>query len=108
MEARASGRTRGLMFVVVLSLLNPTAGGFPGSPLVTETYLSTDTEDLEQSTDFPTSSRAVIREGTARFGLPSTSEISDLHPSFSETESHTGKSQEHDCSTVAGDAHHKY
>ncbi|XP_053483266.1 protein HEG [Ictalurus furcatus] len=92
MEARASGRTRGLMLVVVLSLLKPTAGGFAGSPLVTETYLSTDTEDSEQSSEFPTSSRAVISEGTARFGYSSTSKISD-HPSFSERESHTATDQ---------------
>lgn len=99
MEARASGRTRGLVLVVVLSLLKLTAGGFAGSPLVTETYLSTDTEDSEQSSEFPTSSGAVISEGTARFGYSSTSKISD-HPSFSERESHTGKTQLRDCSTV--------
>ncbi|KAF4087173.1 hypothetical protein AMELA_G00092150 [Ameiurus melas] len=93
MEARASGRTRGLMLVVVLSLVKPTAGGFVVSPSVTETYLSTDTEDSEQSSEFPTSSRAVISEGTARFGFLSTSKISDLHPSFSERESHTATDQ---------------
>lgn len=91
MGARASGRTRGLMLVVVLSLLQQTAGGFVGSPLVTKTYLSTGTEDSEQSTDFPSSSREVISDGTLRSGYSSTSEISAIHPSSSERKSHTGK-----------------
>ncbi|KAB5577253.1 hypothetical protein PHYPO_G00207790 [Pangasianodon hypophthalmus] len=93
MEARASGRTRGLMLVVVLSLFKPTAGAFAGSASVTETSLSTDTEDAEQASDFTTSSRAVTSERTARFGYSSTSEISDLHPSFTERESHTAIDQ---------------
>lgn len=97
MEARALGRTGGLMFLVVLFLMKTTAGGFANSSLVTETYLSADTEDSDQSTDLQTSSRAVISEGTARFGYSSTSEISHLHPRFSKRESHTGKSQRHDC-----------
>lgn len=109
MEARASGRTRGLMLVVVLSLVKQTAGGFAGSSSVTETYLSTGAEDSQQSTDFPTSSGAAIGERTASFGYSSTSETSDLHPSFSERESNTGKDQRHDRSTcVAGDLQHKY
>lgn len=99
MEARALGRTRGLVFLVVLSLLKQTAGGFTGSPLVTESYLSTDTEDSEQSTDIPTSSRSVSSQGKASTGYSSTSKTSDLHPSFSERQSHTGKNQRHDCST---------
>lgn len=100
METRASGRTRGLMFVVVLFLLKPTAGGFAGSPSVTETYLSAGSKDLDQTTHLSTSSKSAISKGTARFGYSSTSEISDLHPSSSEGDSHTGKSQRHDCSTL--------
>lgn len=91
MGARASGRTRGLMLVVVLSLLKQTTGGFAGSPLVTKTYLSTGTEDSEQSTDFPSSTREVISDGTVSSGYFSTSEISDLHPSSSQRKSDTGK-----------------
>ncbi|GAA6085998.1 protein HEG [Tachysurus ichikawai] len=93
MEARALGRTGGLMFLVVLFLMKTTAGGFANSSLVTETYLSADTEDSDQSTDLQTSSRAVISEGTARFGYSSTSEISHLHPRFSKRESHTATDQ---------------
>lgn len=99
MVARALGHTRGVMFVVVWFLFKQTAGVFPGSPLMTETYLSTGTVDSEKSADIPTASGAVSSEGTASLGYI-TSKISELHPSFSENESHTGKNHQHGCPTM--------